>query len=338
MTLHLLDKLVGQELAKKIISQTLRKKGEIYNFLFFGPDGVGKRKTALLLAKSLLCPEGGCEICPVCQKIDFFTFHDFSLIVPITAQIRDEEIHEYTRQFANPNNTTRLEEKTTITIDQIRELQANLKFRPIGSQRRVVVILDVDRMNKYAANCFLKTLEEPPPGTVFILTASRLYSVMPTIRSRCQLVPFRYLRGNEIREILETAFGEIGQIPFDDFGLGSISETLLIAKSNYLTAALEIFKKSPLSTTSILKLVETYEKRSVLDLIYILLILYRTAILVKLGYTPTNRHIDIIRKKAESRDIERLFLSSHRLHDALFELSANPNKKLFLFSVLTALN
>ncbi len=339
----LLNRIVGQELAKKIIGQTLAKKGEIYNFLFFGPDGVGKRRTALLLAKSLLCPEGGCEICPVCQKFDFFTIPDFKLIVPIPPRYDDSDaesagkIYEYTRDFINLNTSPRLEDRSTIRIGQIRNLQSQLLFRPIGSKRRVIVILDADRMSQPSANCFLKTLEEPPPGTIFILTTARLYSVLPTIRSRCQLVPFRYLTSAEIKEIFETFTLEESPAGFQDFGLGSINDTLLINTSQHLGPALEVFRKSPLPIATIIKYVEDYANKPLVEFIYSLLILYRASIFAKLSHPPDNKYLEIIKAKIAKCDLKKLYLSTERLHSALTELSGNPNKKLFLFSILTSL-
>ncbi len=338
MASAIVNELIGQQLAKKIITQNLTKKGDIYNFLFFGPEGVGKRSAALLLAKTVLCPDHGCGNCIVCQKIERLALPDFILIVPLPPQIKDIDTFDYTKKFASLTNSPLIEDKATITIEQIRNLQSKLKFRPLGGQKRVIVILDADRMNIYAANCFLKTLEEPPPNTIFMLTTSRLYSIIATVRSRCQLVPFRYLQGTEIREIIRRHTTEDKIDEVEDFGLGSAGEAYRIMESNYLAAALEIFKLTPLAPATLLKLIGEYEKKPLLSLLYILLIFYRASILMKFGQPSIKKYSDIIEKKAKKCDLKKLYESCQRLNNALFELSFNPNKKLFLVSVLTSLN
>lgn len=339
----LLDRVVGQELAKRIVDQTLAKRGAIYNFLFFGPDGVGKRRTALLLVKSLLCPQGGCEVCSICQKIDRLAVPDFLLIAPLPPKIdlaegfTVEDTYRYIKAFADLNACPEPEDKSTIRIGQIEALQERLRFRPLSGTRRVVVLVDIDRMNKEAANSFLKTLEEPPPSTFFILSTGRLFSVIPTIRSRCQLVPFRFLSSNELKTIWDDYLTAAEPIPFNDFGLGSVRETMLVSASKYLNSALEIFRRSPLGAAQMLKLIEAYEKRPLAELVYILLILYRSAIMAKLGQVYTNPHQESIAAKAQCTDLPTLVATGRRLNNALFEVGFNPNKKLFLASLLNAL-
>ncbi len=342
--LPLLDTVVGQELAKRLVVQTLTKTGTIYNFLFFGPDGVGKRRTALLLAKSLLCPAGGCEFCPTCQQIDLLNFHDFLLIAPLPAKTPLpekfilEETYKQIRPFSVIGESPELGDRFEIRIRQIEALQERLRFRPLAGARRVVVLLDADRMNKEAANRFLKTLEEPPADTYFVLTTSRLYSVIPTIRSRCQLVPFRYLKSAEVRQVWELYTGAEENAAFNDFGLGSVSESALVNKSKYLDPALEIFRRSPLNPAAIARLIDGYEKKPVAELVYILLILYRAAMLAKLGQKHTSGYAEAIEAKAKNVDLKKLVVTGQRLNNALFEVGRNPNKKLFLASLLSALS
>lgn len=332
------EKLVGHELAKKIINQVLVKSGNIYNMLFYGPDGVGKRRAALLLAKTLLCPEGGCDQCPICERIELLSYPDFMLIVPLPSKSKYEVYYEYARQFANLGISPQVEDRATITIDQIRELQTRLKFMPVSGRRRVVVILEADHMNKEAGNCFLKTLEEPPATTFFIMTTSRLYSITPTIRSRCRLIPFQYLGRPEISEIARLYLGLEGKDDFEDFSLGSVGEAARLANSEHLATALEIFKSAPLRPAALVKRLAEYERKPVFELFYLLLILYRATLLAKLNLPSLKKYRDIIEKKAHGADLRKLLGICLRLNKALFEMAANPNKKLFLVSVLTTLS
>jgi DNA polymerase-3 subunit delta' len=93
-------------------------------------------------------------------------------------------------------------EKGTIKIDRIRELIQALSYPPYESACRVVLIEDIHTMRPEAANCLLKTLEEPPDKNLLILTASASRDVLTTISSRCQMVPFFSLREEEATEIL----------------------------------------------------------------------------------------------------------------------------------------
>ena len=89
-----------------------------------------------------------------------------------------------------------------IRIDEIRALHRDLHMRPYEAERRVYVIADAHLLNDDAADALLKDLEEPPPYAVIVLVADELGPIPPTIRSRCQLVPFRRLPGRVIRELL----------------------------------------------------------------------------------------------------------------------------------------
>jgi DNA polymerase-3 subunit delta' len=93
-------------------------------------------------------------------------------------------------------------EKGTIKIDRIRELIRALSYPPYESESRVVLIEDIHTMRPEAANCLLKTLEEPPDRNLLILTASASRDVLTTISSRCQMVPFFSLREEEATEVL----------------------------------------------------------------------------------------------------------------------------------------
>src|SRR5690606_39097899 len=92
--------------------------------------------------------------------------------------------------------------KRNISIEQIRAMQQRLTTRPTLGDRRVIVIDPADDLEKSAANALLKSLEEPPQGSYFLLIAHRLGRLLPTIRSRCRLLHFAGLSNDEIDGIL----------------------------------------------------------------------------------------------------------------------------------------
>ena len=143
-------------------------------YLFHGEDAIGKRTTALCFAQALLCEHGpsedgldACGTCQSCRHIDARTHPDYFVIEP-------------DRELATPQ----------IKIEQIREIEQQIIYRPLVGDRKICIIDDADRMTIGAANALLKTLEEPPDHSLFLLISSRPASLPATIRSRCQSLRF----------------------------------------------------------------------------------------------------------------------------------------------------
>ena len=141
-------------------------EGPAHAYLFHGPTGVGKRAAARAFAVELLDDE---------RRVTAGTHPDLFALEAIGEMIR---------------------------IDEIRALHRDLHMRPYEAERRVYVIADAHLLNEDAADALLKDLEEPPPYAVIVLVADELGPIPPTIRSRCQLVPFRRLAGPVIRRLL----------------------------------------------------------------------------------------------------------------------------------------
>ena len=149
--------------AKRLLTAALAESGA-HAFLLHGPAGVGKRTAAFAFAGALLGDE---------RRVVARAHPDLYLLEPLGEMIR---------------------------IDEVRALRHDLHMRPFEADRRVYLVLDADRMNEDAADALLKDLEEPPPYAVIVLVASELGPLPPTILSRCQLVPFRRLSEQAVRE------------------------------------------------------------------------------------------------------------------------------------------
>lgn len=178
--------ILGQERAKRILTNSLSRGTVSHAYLFSGPEGVGKRLTAFTFAKALNCLSGtgdSCDMCLSCKKIDGLNHPDIAMIAP---------------------------EDDSITIEAIRGLQGRLSFKPYEGKKKVAIISGVEDMTDEAVNAFLKTLEEPPGETVIILITSNLHSLLPTVISRCQVIKFNTLAAGHIKEILikNYRFGE----------------------------------------------------------------------------------------------------------------------------------
>jgi DNA polymerase-3 subunit delta' len=151
-----------QHEAKRLLSAALAD-GPAHAYLLHGPPGVGKRALAMLFAAELLGDHA---------RVERRTHPDLYVLEPVGDQIR---------------------------IDDIRMLRHDLHMRPYEASRRVYLLFDADTMNEDAADALLKDLEEPPSYAVILLVANDLGPLPETIRSRCQLVPFRRLSEVAVR-------------------------------------------------------------------------------------------------------------------------------------------
>ncbi len=151
--------------------------------LFVGLEGIGKRTFARKLAQALLCETvpaerlEPCEACPGCLQVEAETHPDFA-------------------EAARP------EDKHELPIAVIRDLCEHFALKPARGIRKVAILDDADDLNEEAANAFLKTLEEPPPGAVLILIGTSVEVQLQTVVSRCQVVRFDPLPAEDVGAIL----------------------------------------------------------------------------------------------------------------------------------------
>ncbi|HYR02031.1 MAG TPA: DNA polymerase III subunit delta', partial [Syntrophobacteria bacterium] len=182
------SEIIGQNRVIRLVRQALRHGRLPHALLFAGLDGVGKRRTALALARVLNC-EGAssgdsCDRCLSCRKMASGNHPDLLLV-------------EREGQF--------------IRIDRIRDLQRRLRFRPLEGRKRVILIHEAETMRTEAANALLKILEEPPPDNLFILTAPDSTALLPTIASRCLCLRFQPLT----RAAIAAHLTEVHAVPPD---------------------------------------------------------------------------------------------------------------------------
>ncbi len=175
--------LIGHAATIAHLKRNIAEEKFPHAVIFSGAEGIGKRLAAEICAAALLCenPVDGspCGVCESCHLVAARSHPDFYIVE------------------AEETKTTR-----NIKIGQIRAMQNEAALRPINSSRRVVIIDGAELMNKAAANCLLKTIEEPPSQTIFILLTVNRASLLMTIRSRCMSVHFDKLTPAQIKDEL----------------------------------------------------------------------------------------------------------------------------------------
>ena len=188
--------LIGNEQVKDVLRRHLAL-GRVPNaILFCGIEGIGKRLFALELAKAFLCRskngDDACGGCPACTRAGQFQM----------PKDDDREAYDKVIFSDHPDVGMVTASNRILNVKAIRDLEREANFRPYEGDARFFLVDDADKMNDAAANALLKTLEEPPAATHIILITSRPDTLLPTIRSRCQVVRFSPVASTEIEKFL----------------------------------------------------------------------------------------------------------------------------------------
>lgn len=214
------EKIIGNEKNKTILKKALELNKTSHSYLFWGTEGIGKKKIALEFAKKLLCltpNEENCR-CKACIEFDSNNNPDFMMIEPQDRKVK---------------------------IDQIREMQRKVAEKPIVSDNKVYIIDDSDTMTSEAQNCLLKTLEEPPEYVTIILICSNEDNMLSTIKSRCTRIHFENLEISEVKGYIKQNYPEI---EIDDsiinLSQGSIGKALKLNENKTLYENIENILKS----------------------------------------------------------------------------------------------
>jgi DNA polymerase-3 subunit delta' len=178
--------LVGHRRLLDLLARAAERASLPPSLIFAGPDGVGKRRAALALAQLFNCsapaaatgtrPPDACGACPSCRRIARGVHADVLVI--------------------EPGDTG------SIKVDQVRLAIERSSYRPFEGRRRAVIVDDADAMVPEAQNALLKTLEEPPNASTFILVTARPDVLLPTVRSRCQRLRFAPLETADVAAVL----------------------------------------------------------------------------------------------------------------------------------------
>ncbi len=174
------DEVVGQQHVVRTLRNAVERGKVHHAYLFVGSRGTGKTSMAKILARSLNCERGGptvtpCGECESCLTIAAGTSID----------------------------VIEMDAASNRSVDDVRDLRERVAYAPAGGRWKVYILDEAHMLTKEAWNAFLKTLEEPPPNTVFVLATTEAHKVMATIADRCQRFDFQRPSLEQISEVLQ---------------------------------------------------------------------------------------------------------------------------------------
>ncbi len=198
--------MVGQRRVVGFLKRLVQTERIPHALLFAGPDGTGKVAAALEMVRTLHCEggaEGACDACGSCRKTGALNHPDLSLLFPRSSRTSEDAERGILQEvMQDPYGYPLPEPTTTLSIDRIRDLQKRFAYGTFEGAWRTAVILHADHMRDQAANALLKTLEEPPDGSLLILIAPSSDALLPTLVSRCQVLRFSPLSSQDVVEAL----------------------------------------------------------------------------------------------------------------------------------------
>jgi DNA polymerase III subunit delta' len=179
-----LQRILGHDSQRQAFARAVRSGRLAHAYLFAGPPGIGKRPFAVELARNMLCEQPSadleaCDHCGSCKLVAAGNHPDFFAVA-------------------------RPEDKNELPIDTMRDLCNRFALKSARGRGKIALLENADDLNAESANCFLKTLEEPPPRSVFFLIGTDPERQFPTVVSRCQVIRFSALPDDFVERILRS--------------------------------------------------------------------------------------------------------------------------------------
>ncbi len=305
------SRIIGYDRNISLLSRALATGKLSHAYLFHGIDSSGMMQTAVALIEAIFCNgTDGCGECPSCRKV---------------AGLRHPDLHHLQPDGA------------FIKIDQIRELQKELSYRPFEAPKKACIIEDADKMNISAANAFLKTLEEPSGNAILILITTQVDAVLPTVLSRCQQLRFPSLP-------VETIASQLRKKGADEdsariaaaLAEGSAERAQEIVEGDWLQSRKFLLEKiANLSPEEIIPLFaaaeeEAKDKESAIHLVDLLNVFWRDVLLTRAGSTEiVNTDLfPLIRNISDRNSLESVMAKLEQISLTRQALKRNVNPRL----------
>ena len=261
-----------------------------------------------------------CGACRSCQKISAGTHPDIHIVKPIG---------------------------TIIKVEQIRSLCRRLAFKPNEASVRLALIDDAHLMNAEAGNTLLKTLEEPPDSTVFVLTALQVTDLLPTIVSRCRHIHFNPISNQRLATFIAEKYGldanesnVIAAMAGGSFTSASeMAESGWIKKRNWIIEQIEFLSRNSIRYALAFSETLSKNKKWLTDALYIMKIWYRDMVVAKFSpeYVVNSDLLEKIQKKSKDALVEKMLSNINAIEQAERNILSNTNARITLDALVLTL-
>jgi len=305
-------------------------------FLFSGLTGTGKKTAAIAFAMACNCREmqrpqakayagsndagdhgknnyEPCGLCSSCKKIIAGTHPDIHIVKPTGSVIK---------------------------VEQIRSLCRKLTLKPNEALVRLALIADAHLLNQEASNTLLKTLEEPPEHTVFILTALQASDLLPTIVSRCRHIRFNPISNQNLASLLINRYGNdvmqaevIATMADGSFAVAmEMAESNWIKKRNWIIEQINLLPKRPIRLSLAFSEILSKNKKWLADALFILKIWYRDLVIVRFSSeNVVNKDLlENIRTESSQTTVEKIIAKIRAVEEAEQRILLNTNLRTTL--------
>ena len=316
--------VVGHKQAVDQLKGALASGRVAHAYLLTGPPQIGKRSLALDFAQALNClnEEKPCGQCLACSKIAHGNHPDVQVIEG---------------------------EGGTIKIDQMRTLRREAALFPLEGRWKIYIIRQMEQATTEAANCLLKTLEEPPPHVVLMLTASEAEALLPTIVSRCQVINLRPLATETVQRSLQERWGVdverarlLARLSGGRLGwavVASQNDAILSRREKYLDQMMKLMGQGRVERMEYVQQL-SHDPEALRELLQLWLSWWRDLLLTASGSSAEIINIDredTLRAQAERYSVDQVRDFVEALRAAAWRLEHNANTRLTLEVLMLSL-
>lgn len=306
--------ILGHEKPLNLINSYLEGSAFSGGFIFSGPEGIGKRLVAQIVAQKLNCTAADkpCGLCESCRKIEKSAHPDLHIIQNGEAQIK---------------------------IDDIRAILREANFRPYEGEMKIFIIDNAHKLNLEAANSLLKILEEPPKDVLIILITHKPQNIIRTVLSRCKKIKFSPLARSRLEAVLvkDYSLDKLTAHFLSFYAEGRLGLALKLKDTLQLTQKNKLFESFVLSSKPLERNFMDQSKEQLRTFLNILASWFRDIYLLKAGL-PDDEIIHLDRKddllklipKFSFKQLDDIMTA---ISDSALYLEANINNKLLLHNL-----
>jgi DNA polymerase-3 subunit delta' len=321
--------VVGHDWVVTLLKNSIASDSVSHAYLFTGPPHVGKSTLALNLAQALNCEDHDkpCGECVSCHKIREGVHPD----------VRTIDRHYQARLLEKSSAQQR-----ALRIDTVRTVQETVSLKPFEGQRKVFIIPEAETMTSEAANCLLKTLEEPPPYAVLLLTASDTRLLLPTIVSRCQVLRLRLVPTKIIEREMKSRYGLdqeraslLARLSEGRMGwavTAARDSTILEQRQESLKQLLALPKMERIDRLDYAERLSR-QPSSIREMLELWLGWWRDLLLIKGGCERMIGNVDLrisLEEQARRHDLTQIYRFMRAIRDTISQLEDNVNPRLAL--------